>query len=134
VPFRGNFEGGLTRTPLDPPFVLDELESAGQASHLGQFELLITAVVNTTTRTAIGTYEFIAAHGYTLTAEFTGSSAPTATPGIILITEVATITGGTGRFADASGSFIAERLFDTTTGATVGTIEGTVSSPGQSRH
>jgi hypothetical protein len=90
-------------------------------------------VVNTDARTATGTYEFVAANGDTLTAEFTGSSAPTATPGVILITEVATITGGTGRFADASGSFIVERLFSPGTGETAGTIEGSIASPGRSK-
>src|SRR4051794_39494007 len=128
VPFKGGFDAVLTRTPLTPPFVLDELEGTGHATHLGQFDLLITATVNLTTRTAIGTYEFVAANGDTLTATFTGASQPTATPGVILITETATITGGTGRFANASGSFVSERLFEPATGASIGSIEGTVSS------
>jgi hypothetical protein len=44
--------------------------------------------------------------------------------------ETATITGGTGRFAGATGSFTTERLFDTVTLTTTGSFEGTISSPG----
>jgi hypothetical protein len=44
--------------------------------------------------------------------------------------ETATITGGTGRFASASGNFTAERVVDLATGLTTGFFEGTISSPG----
>jgi hypothetical protein len=40
--------------------------------------------------------------------------------------ETATVTGGTGRFAGATGSFICERLFDTIAGTTAGSFEGTI--------
>ena len=39
-------------------------------------------------------------------------------------------TGGTGRFAGATGEFTVERLVDTATGETEGSFEGTISSPG----
>jgi hypothetical protein len=130
VPLNGSFEGTSTRTPLDPPFVQDVITASGEASHLGRFDMVATAVVNLPTRSAIGTYEFVAANGDTLTATFTGVSEPTATPGVILITETATITGGTGRFAGASGTFVIERLFTPATGETTGSIQGTISSPG----
>ena len=133
VPFRGRLEGSLvSRTPLTPPFVVDTFAITGNATQLGQFELDITATVNLTTRTATGTYVFVAANGDTLTATFTWSSAPTPTPGVILITEVATIDpdGCTGRFAGASGGFTCERLFSPATGETIGSINGTISTPG----
>ncbi len=85
------------------------------------------------TRTATGSYEFTAANGDTLTADFTGQ-ASLATPGVLSIVETATITGGTGRFAGATGSFTGERLFDTATLMTTGSFEGTLSSPGASKH
>ena len=127
VPLKGNFEGTSARTPLDPPFVQDVITASGEATHLGRFDMVATAVVNLPTRSAIGTYEFVAANGDTLTATFTGASEPTATPGVILITETATITGGTGRFAGATGSFTSERLYDTIAGTTIGSFEGTIS-------
>jgi hypothetical protein len=124
--FKGCLEGDVTITPLAPPFVSVLVEATGKATHLGKFTLEIPHVVNRATRTAIGSYHFTAANGDTLSAAFTGQSTPTATPGVLAIVETATITGGTGRFADATGSFICARLFDTVAGTTAGSFKGTI--------
>ena len=133
VPFKGRLEGAATITPLTPPFVSVLIKGAGNATHLGRFTVEIPHVVNSATRTSTGTYEFTAANGDTLTADFTGASSPTVTPGVLSIVDTATITGGTGRFAGATGSFTVERLIDTGTGLTTGSFEGTISSPGASQ-
>jgi hypothetical protein len=130
VPFKGSLEGIVTITPLTPPFVQVDIEASGKATHLGKFTVEIPHVVNRTNSTASGSYEFTAANGDMLFAEFTGQAMPTATPGVLYIEETATITGGTGRFAGATGSFEIERWFDTIAGTTTGTFEGTISSPG----
>ena len=127
VPFKGSLEGDVTVTPLTPPFVAVDVEATGEATHLGNFTLDIPHVVNRATRTAVGSYEFTAANGDTLTADFTGKATPTAIPGVLYIEETATITGGTGRFAGATGSFTSERLYDTITGTTIGSFDGTIS-------
>jgi hypothetical protein len=127
VPFKGILEGEVTVTPLDPPYVRVHVDATGEATHLGNFTLEIPHKVNRDTRTAIGSYEFTAANGDTLTADFTGKSSPTETPGVLYIVETATITGGTGRFAGATGSFTCERLFDMVTGTTIGSFEGNIS-------
>ena len=126
VPFKGRFEAVETHTPLPPPLVLIDADGTGRATHLGNFTLGIDALLNFKTKAAVGFYEFTAANGDTLTAAFTGQSSPTATPGVIRIKENATITGGTGRFAGASGSFVSERLLDTATLASTGSFEGTI--------
>jgi hypothetical protein len=126
APFKGRLEGDVTITPLAPPFVSVLVEATGKANHLGKFSLEIPHVVNRANSTAIGSYEFTAANGDTLFADFTGQATPTATPGVLYIEETATITGGTGRFAHASGSFICERLFDTVAGTTAGSFKGTI--------
>ena len=130
VPFKGSFEGDVTITPLTPPYVSVLVEGTGNATQLGQFTLDIPHIVNRTTRIAVGTYEFTAANGDKVFAEFSGIATPVA-PGVLYIEETATITGGTGRFAGATGSFAAERLFDTVAGTTIGSFEGTISSPGR---
>jgi hypothetical protein len=129
LPFKGRLEGAATITPGTPPFLSVSIEGTGNATHLGRFSVENTHVVDTTDRTATGTYKFTAANGDTLTADFTGQADP-ATPGVLSIVETATITGGTGRFAAASGSFTVERLFNQVTGLTSGSFDGTISSPG----
>jgi hypothetical protein len=130
VPFKGNLDGVVTRTPLDPPFAAVLVEATGTATHLGHFALEIPHVVNIVTRTAAGSYQFTAANGDTVYAEFTGQATPTETPGVLYIEETATIVGGTGRFTGATGSFTAERWYDTAAGTTFGDFEGSISSPG----
>src|SRR6266404_2910349 len=131
VPFKGSFEGDVTVTPLAPPFLSVYVEATGNATQLGQFTLDIPHVVNRANLTAVGTYEFTAANGDTVIAEFTGIATPTAVPGVLYIEETATIIGGTGRFAGATGSFLSERLYDRVAGTTIGSFEGTISSPGR---
>jgi hypothetical protein len=133
VPFRGSLDGDVTVAPVDPPIFAVNIDGSGTANHLGRFVVSIPHLVNRATRSAVGTYTFTAANGDTLTADFTGQSAPTDTPGVLAIVEVATITGGTGRFDGATGSFTVTRLYDTAAGTTSGTFEGTVSSPGSGK-
>src|SRR6476660_9510622 len=96
VPFKGSLDGVVTVTPVPggPPTTVDVLvDSTGNATQLGHFELTIPHRVNRATRTASGSYQFTAANGDTLSAEFSGQSMPTATPGVLYIVEIATITG-----------------------------------------
>lgn len=130
VLFKGSFEGALTqRVPHPaPPVFLDQIESTGTATHLGRFELVELAEVDfgIVPPQAQGVALLVAANGDTLTAVFTGSSVSVG-PGLVLITEDAIITGGTGRFSGASGSFTIQRLFDRVTLETIGSFEGTMS-------
>jgi hypothetical protein len=140
LPFKGTLAGShISRTPLAAPFVLDRFEAEGQATHLGQFELVVESTVNFGARpvTGAGTYTFTAANGDELVADQTGFSA-LVRPGLVLITEHAVIDPdrSTGRFAGAEGTFTVERLADAATGVgglTVGTFEGTISVPGLAR-
>ncbi len=131
VPFRGRLDGTVTVTVTTPPFASVLIEASGNATHLGHFTLEVPHHVNQATRVGAGTYMFTAANGDTLTADFTGL-ATLVQPGVLSIHETATITGGTGRFAGATGSFVADRTFYPATGVTFGSFEGTVSSPGAS--
>lgn len=125
VPFKGSLEGTVTRS-LPPPPISVNIDATGQATHLGRYTLQIPHLV--TPPNAVGFYHFVAANGDTVEAEFTGLSTMVA-PGFLYIVETATITGGTGRFAGASGSFVTERLYDIAAGTTRGTFEGTISHP-----
>lgn len=126
VPFKGNFEGTQTSTPLQPPLAFVDGSATGNATHLGRFTVEFPHTVNFVTRTGKGTFTFTAANGDTLTADFTGQAQPGP---IVSIVEHATITGGTGRFAGATGSFTVQRVFDPASGTTSGSFTGTISSP-----
>ena len=131
VPFNGSFEGVVTHTPVDAVTDSVLVEATGTANQLGRFGVIAPHLVDTPSRTAAGHYEFTAANGDKLYAEFTGRAQPTGTQGVISIVETATITGGTGRFAGATGSFVAYRLFDRIADTTTGFFEGTITSPGK---
>ena len=124
TPFKGDLEGSQTLTPLDPPFGHVAGQATGTATHLGRFTVQFPHTVNFATSVGVGTYTFTAANGDTLTADFTGQAQPGP---ITSIVEQAVITGGTGRFAGATGSFTVRRLFDRGAGTTTGSFVGTIS-------
>ncbi len=127
VPFKGTLEGSQRTTPLEPPLAFSVVSATGTATHLGRFTVEIPHTVNFATATGDGTYTFTAANGDTLIADFTGEAQ---VGPIISIVEHATITGGTGRFAGAAGTFTAHRLYDPVNATTTGSFEGTISAPG----
>jgi hypothetical protein len=126
VPFRGEMSGTATITPIAPPIVAVLLETRGHANQLGSFTLVAPHTVNQATLTATGSYTFTAADGSTLTATLAGTATLVA-PGQLAIAEEGVITGGTGRFAGATGSFSTQRTFFPGTGETHGTFEGWIS-------
>lgn len=126
LPFNGRLDGVYTLAFPGPTTLVVSGEGTGNATQLGRFTFEYDETVDLTTGTGAGTYEFTAANGDTLTAHWTGYGLPTETPTVLLVIENATITGGTGRFANASGSFTIERLFDFVTNSGGGSIEGTV--------
>jgi hypothetical protein len=128
LPFHGTFET-VSTVIAPPPMLQQEISGSGQAPHLGQSTFTASSSVNMTGAPPFalnGTAVFVAANGDELWACFTG----TVTPNGQGANDVAidyTVTGGTGRFDDASGSF---------TGSTVAvpglqdgelTLDGTIS-------
>ncbi len=104
-------------------------DGSGNGIHLGRFSFtqrvtLIFAAGRTT-----GAAHFVAANGDRIDTTVAGSGHPTA-PGEFDITDVHTITGGTGRFAGAQGIFTVTRVASGITFTTSGTYEGTITSPG----
>ena len=132
VPFTGTLEGTYTRTGTFPFFHL-EPTGTGQATTLGAFSFSIPHDVNLslTPPGGTGTFVFAAANGDTVYGTFLTSATPVpGMPGVLQGEELMTILGGTGRFANASGGFVCERLVDTINLTTTGFFQGTISSPG----
>ena len=133
VPFHGSLQGTEVDV-VQPPTLLVDGSGTGIANHLGLFTVTWDLTVNLSDSSATGTFHFIAANGDSIFTEIVGQAEPTETPGVNHIVEINTITGGTGRFAGATGSFTLERLIDLTTGVTSGSFKGTITSPGAANH
>jgi hypothetical protein len=129
VTFKGWLAGNVTVAPLTFPLEHVLIEASGNATQLGKFTLNVPHEVNLVLRTGTGTYEFTAANGDRLNADFTGLATLEA-PLVVTIHETGIINGGTGRFAGATGSFTVDRTFYLDSGLTVGSFEGTISSVG----
>jgi len=133
VPFKGSLQGHETDTPQGgpPPTTLSvDGSTTGIATLVGQFSFSYQLTVTLATGTSTGSAQLVAANGDSIFTTVTGSSEPTATPGVLSITEINTITGGTGRFSAAQGTFTVERLVNQGTGFTSGSLHGTITSPG----
>jgi hypothetical protein len=128
LPLKGSLQAVETHE-LDFPTLYVDAAGSGHATHLGRFTINYQAIVVVTTGSASVSAHLVAANGDSLFAEGTGQGTPTATPNVSQIVERYTITGGTGRFAGASGSFTVERQLNLTTGATSGTITGDIVVP-----
>jgi hypothetical protein len=124
TPFKGTVTAVET-SRVDPPFVSIDREGTGTATHLGRFTEHVTLQANLETEFATGTATFTAANGDTLTASVTGKATPTS-PGVLSFVEVYTITGGTGRFAGATGTFTLESTLNLATGVSSGKFRGTI--------
>lgn len=123
VPFKGDFEGTQSVTPGPPPTATVVMHAEGHGSLVGRFDLSLPHTVNFATSTATGVATIVAADGSRIVASFTGQAQ---VGPIVSIVEQATITSGTGRFADASGTFTIRRTFNPVTGETAGSFEGAV--------
>ena len=129
VPFKGRLElGGAIVKPLTPPIVSVEIEGTGNATQIGHFAVSVPHLLNRSTGVLVGSYDFTAVNGDTLTADFVGHAMPSGVPGVLLVEETATIMGGTGRFAGATGSFDAERVVDMAHGTVTESFDGTISN------
>jgi len=138
VPFKGALQGTDKDGALNFPILQVFTNGAGTGTHLGEFSYSQENAVNVTNGTGTGSIHWIAANGDTLDTTFTGVGGPTDAPPLcpglgdtfFRITEMHTITGGTGRFAGAKGSFIVERHASPVTFKTCGSYHGTITSPG----
>lgn len=128
--FSGRMDGTVTVTPLAPPYESVQIDAVGNATELGRFTLAMPHLVNLALGSGEGSFLFTAANGDALTADFSGQASLVA-PGVVAIHEQAVITGGSGRFAGATGSFVADRMFYPATGETTGSFAGTISTPRQ---
>jgi hypothetical protein len=125
LPFKGSIEATETQQ-INFPNMNVSGSGSGNATHLGLLEVSYEGVVYLPTRTGTVSAQFIAANGDSINAEGSGQGAPTGTPNVNMVTESYTITGGSGRFAGATGSFTLVRLINIVTGEVSGSFDGNI--------
>ena len=127
LPIKGSFTT-VNEILQPPPNVVQRVTGTGTASFLGSCTFV--AMTNVTISGAppfavIGSKTFTAANGDQLFTSFTGTSHPIATD----VTQAnlhEVITGGTGRFENASGSFETTAIADKVTPSYTATIAGEI--------
>lgn len=137
VPFKGADtgvwgEGSRGCNGLSPVFV----ESSGFATHLGNYAYSSQECVNFGTARFTGDFEIEAASGDTIEGTYAGAFEVVGTN--IEYEQENTIEGGTGRFADATGSFHASGLASLVDCSAEGclaqqALQGAISSVGSSK-
>jgi hypothetical protein len=129
TPFNGSFSGTFTITSTTPT-TKATITATGNYEHLGKTTVLGKASMTGASEcggfTATEQETFTAANGDQIFATAIDVACPTSNPNVIHVTASSTITGGTGRFAHASGSFTTQvSATAASPTATTGTISGT---------
>jgi len=131
LPFQGSFTQ-QSHSAFEPPITLVITGTeGGTATDLGRFTATSEDRVNTTNNTSAGSFNFIAANGDQLRTTTVGAENEFIPPNVSKVTLAATIVGGTGRFAAASGHltirFTQTIDFAANSAVGSGTIEGRLS-------
>jgi hypothetical protein len=102
---------------------------SGEATELGKFTATYQMEANLLDMSVSESVAFTGENGDSLEATAAGQAFEDRTPGMFKIIEIYTITGGTGRFASASGTFTMNRLVSITVGVASGHFEGYILLP-----
>ncbi len=131
-PFNGSFSGSFTMSSATKATIT----GTGHLEHLGKTSFTGTATATEVRPpcegglTATEHDTFTAANGDEVFTSATDVACPTSNPSVVHVTASFTITGGTGRFADASGSGtvqVSAVFTSMTTGTLSSTSTGTIS-------
>ena len=133
VPFKGTFQGKDT-TNISLPTLATA--ATGTGTHLGKFTFTQDVTLDFENFNDTGSAQWKAANGDIIYTTVHGSAIPGLD--VFTITEIHIITGGTGRFAGARGSFTVHRTHvvafsDDGTHVTFGSFDGTITSPGAAK-
>ena len=129
LPFRGTVEATETHFISDQGIFYGNVSGTGVATQLGRFTLDDQEIGNPATLAGNVTIVMRAANGDMLTATGPAQAMPNQSFTTLTNVETVTITGGTGRFAGATGSFVLERVIDLTAGSPYpsrGSLSGTI--------
>ena len=128
LPFHGTLDSA-SHTPVydfgtNTAFI--HLVGTGTATHLGRYTLVVDYALSLVTIAGSERMTLTAANGDVLTAEGTAQGTPSEDGQSLSSLESLTITGGTGRFAGATGSFILRQVNLAADRASSGSFDGTI--------
>ena len=127
-PFKGTIQSTETSVTVFPTMSVTGWGS-GEATELGSFTINYQVEISLLDLSSLEFAEFIGTRGDSLRAEAVGQAVENRTPGMLNVVDIYKITGGTGRFNGASGTFTLNRLVSATTGASSSTFEGYILMP-----
>ncbi|HEU4753768.1 MAG TPA: hypothetical protein VFU47_11730 [Armatimonadota bacterium] len=138
VPFKGSISGILQRHPLNDPATnwSVEVSATGNVSQMGRVKAdiafdnigLDTSGTSLVAVVPVGTGSFTAPNGDKVTGEYRWLASPTATPEVLSFVGTFTLTGGTGRYAGATGSGIFHGSGNIVTSEVSATFDGFISA------
>lgn len=121
--FKGQMLGRESRVVQGAILAVDGW-ATGVATHLGEISIKWKVTVNLADGSGQGTARYTTANGDQLETTIVGQGTPLTVPGLIKIVEINTVVKGTGRFANARGSFVMERLVNFSSAWTGGVFKG----------
>jgi hypothetical protein len=128
VPFKGTMQSNESYTTVSPTMYVTA-NGSGEATVLGPFTVSYHTEVNLVDFSEGESAYFAGSNGDSFQAKGLGQSIEDRTPGMYNVIEIYTITGGTGRFSGASGTFTLKRLLSRTMGVASSTFEGYILIP-----
>ena len=131
-PFVADLAGRAVFSPTSTPGVFAGTGSgAGRATHLGQFTISVEETLDVTSPTGSvvlqGEAVVVAANGDELHWSYEATGTPPSESGDVVLTGTFTVTGGSGRFAEATGQGSFEGVGNAVTGRASFSYTGTIS-------
>lgn len=129
VPLKGSDSGNFTLTEngCGPGVFRVDIRGNGKAAPFGRYTYRATECFGGSAYS--GAFTMTAANGDALVGIYDGTVGPTADPNVATYDQDADVTGGTGRFARATGAFHVSGLANLATGEYSQNLSGTVSRP-----
>ena len=116
--------------PCQTSGIIVDVTGSGHATHLGNFTTHYHECFDPATGAVTdGSFTLTAANGDTILGTYGGQVSPTGDQTVFAYDDPGVITGGTGRFAGASGTVGTSGVVNLATGEYSGTITGSLSNP-----
>ena len=105
-PFQGRIDGQFVASPTPTPEIyVGGADAIGNATHVGSFSKVTSDVTDIATGEVVGSFTMTTANGDHVTGVYSGLIVFGVAGSFSWVLD-ATITGGTGRFSNATGAFV----------------------------